>query len=113
KHLWQIERCKGGAVSRNCHGSRACRPPSRPAGLKAYPESLASLRRLGALARNVYLRLTLLLASFGLLAPAAFAADDAEQGGTQFYARTQENQGSVSRLRGDVEIRTGAILMTA
>lgn len=61
----------------------------------------------------MYLRLTLLLASFSLLAPTAFAADDAEQGGTQFYARTQENQGSVSRLRGDVEIRTGAILMTA
>ncbi|MBI1355043.1 MAG: LPS assembly protein LptD [Acidobacteria bacterium] len=57
------------------------------------------------------------LAILALCAPAAWTADVAVEpppvDGTQIFARIQENDGPVSRLRGDVEVRTGSIVVTA
>lgn len=91
---------------------------SRPAGPKAYANSEGIGGRRGVLARNLHLRFTLWLAGLALAVCALQAAEGAPDSvapvdGTQFFARTQENEGAVSRLRGDVEIRTGAIVVTA
>ena len=66
----------------------------------------------------MFLRRIVELALLALFAVAAWAADAVAEppppvDGTQFFAREQRNEGPVSHLRGDVEVRTGAVIVTA